>query len=214
MNMFNKLLIIALLGALSCQGTGDVKIETEQGIGQIQRKTIALKDTIPTSSRNSRIMVDRSRNIEEIEAKFPFDIPLEQPDEKVVLSNEVMTKNGKPTVVLFWLTTCYPCRIEMSAIQKKYDSWKSEVDFNIVAISTDWDKNFEQFAKMSLEQGWPWLAYRDKDREFRKVLPGGLNGLPQTFIFDKNGSIVYHSRKYRQGDEDKLFQAIKDAAKT
>jgi len=44
------------------------------------------------------------------------------------------------------------------------------------------------------------------------VMPGALNGLPQTFIFDKNGEIAYHKRKYRGGDEKKLFAKVKELA--
>ena len=45
-------------------------------------------------------------------------------------------------------------------------------------------------------------------------MPGRLNGLPQVFLLDKNGEIVYHKRKYLPGDEDKLFEAIKEANRT
>ena len=50
----------------------------------------------------------------------------------------------------------------------------------------------------------------DMNREFRRIMPGELNGLPQTFIIDKNGEIAYHKRKYRAGDEDALFAKIKE----
>jgi peroxiredoxin len=43
-------------------------------------------------------------------------------------------------------------------------------------------------------------------------MPGQLNGLPQTFIIDKDGNIVYHKRKYRSGDEDLLFEKVKTIA--
>ena len=46
-----------------------------------------------------------------------------------------------------------------------------------------------------------------------KVMPAGLNGLPQVFVFDKDGTIVYHKRKYKPGDEDVLFEKVKALAK-
>ena len=40
-------------------------------------------------------------------------------------------------------------------------------------------------------------------------MPGNINGLPQVFLYDAEGNIVYHKRKYRSGDEDMLFEKIK-----
>ncbi len=143
---------------------------------------------------------------------YPFNIQVQSADDKVWHSAEVLPKNGKPTVVMFWLTTCAPCKRELAAIEKEYPKWRAETDFNIVAISTDWEKNYDQFVKRVEGHGWEWDAYWDKNRAFRDVLPGKLNGLPQTFIFDADGKIAYHSRKYRTGDEHKLYTAIKKAA--
>ena len=100
----------------------------------------------------------------------------------------------------------------MAAIEKEFAGWKEQADFNLFAISTDFQKNFPRFEKMVQENNWPWPAYNDVNREFRKVLPGGLNGLPQTFVFDSEGNIAYHKRKYSSGDEHKLFEKVKELA--
>ncbi|MEM9821440.1 MAG: hypothetical protein AAF985_10225, partial [Bacteroidota bacterium] len=73
-------------------------------------------------------------------------------------------------------------------------------------------KNYPKFVSRVNDKQWPWATYNDVNREFRKVMPGGLNGLPQTFLLDQNGKIVYHKRKYNTGDEDKLFAEIKALA--
>ena len=172
--------------------------------------TIAKRDTTPTSNR--RYIQDTSRPKNEIKADFPFDIPMTLSDRTEVNSEKVLAKNGKPTVILFWLTTCYPCRMELNAIKKKYAGWKEEADFNFAVISTDFQKNYEKYIKRVAKENWVWDAYHDTNREFRKVIPGALNGLPQSFVFDKNGEIVYHKRKYSSGDEDKLFDVVKGLA--
>ena len=143
----------------------------------------------------------------QVKQEFPFDIELVGKDGQTVMSPEILD-SGKPTVVLYWLTTCVPCLIEMKAIKGKYARWKETADFNLVAISTDFPKKAERIFPMAKEQGWPWEVYHDVNRKFRLVLPGELNGLPQSFIFDKNGEIVYHKRKYRPGDEDALFAKL------
>ncbi|MCU0346020.1 MAG: hypothetical protein MUC59_03690 [Saprospiraceae bacterium] len=54
--------------------------------------------------------VDTARPVEQIQATFPFDIPLRNAAGDTLNSATVFQKNGKPTVLMFWLTTCGPCR--------------------------------------------------------------------------------------------------------
>ncbi len=170
------------------------------------------RDTSPPAAKQERIIVESPRPKKEIDSRFPFDISLKMADENRFSSTNVLAPDGKPVVLLFWLTTCYPCRLEMTAIAKEYERWQQEADFKLVAISTDFPQNYSKFADRVQKSNWPWETYLDIRREFRYVLPGGLNGLPQTFVFNPKGEIVYHKRKYSPGDEHALFEQIKAAA--
>ncbi len=174
-----------------------------------QTSTTVQRDTTPP---RSNYIKDTSRPVKQINTSFPFDIPMTHSNRKNVNSENILAKNGKPTILLFWLTTCYPCRMELNAIKKIYPQWKEEADFNFVVISTDFQKNYENFVGRVEKENWAWDTFHDTHREFRKVLPGALNGLPQTFVFDKNGEIAYHKRKYSSGDEHKLFDVVKELA--
>lgn len=153
--------------------------------------------------------VSTARSKEKMVQSFPFDIDLKSPDGKIVNSSKLFKNHKEPTILLFWLTTCYPCRMEVAAIQKKYETWKKDEKFRLVLISYDFPQNYENFVKRSKEENWPWESYSDMNREFGEVLPGELNGLPQVFVFDKKGNISYHKRKYSTGDEDLLFEQVK-----
>ena len=142
-----------------------------------------------------------------VDTLFPYNIPLLQRDGTRTTSAAVFDP-ARPTVVLYWLTTCMPCMVEMRAIKAKYAAWQQQADFNLIAVSTDWEKNADRVFPTAEQQGWPWPVYHDTERQFRLVLPGELNGLPQSFIFDRDGQIVYHKRKYRPGDEDALFAKL------
>lgn len=157
----------------------------------------------------SNYYIDPARPANQIQSTFPYDIPLRNVQGDTLNSAKVFEKNGKPTVLMFWLTTCGPCRMELNAIKDKYDNWKEQADFNFYAISTDFPKNYPQFVSRVDEGNWHFPAYHDLNREFRMVMPGELNGLPQVFVMDKNGNIAYHTRKYIPGDEDALFAEIK-----
>ena len=153
---------------------------------------------------------ETGRQTNEIKAQYPYDIAIRNGSNDTLNTATVFKKNGKPTILLFWLTTCGPCRAEMAAIAKKYEGWQQEKPFNMYAVSIDWPKNDEQFISRVAKSNWPFPAYHDFNREFGKIMPGNLNGLPQVFILDKNGEIVHHKRKYIYGDEDKLFEWIKE----
>jgi cytochrome c biogenesis protein CcmG, thiol:disulfide interchange protein DsbE len=155
-------------------------------------------------------MPREARQDNDIVKTFPYNIELYDIKNDVYNSAELFKKKKKPLVLMFWLTTCGPCRMELTAIKGKYSTWKKDKDFDMVAISTDFAENHQNFIDRVTKEAWPFPAYRDVRREFSSVLPGGLNGLPQLFIFDTNGNIVYHKKRYIPGDEDAIFEKVKE----
>ena len=138
---------------------------------------------------------------------FPFQVGLFTPDSTATSSPKVLEK-GKITVLAFWLSTCLPCQIELATYSKKYAEWKQQADFQLIAISIDYPQRFQQMARMAQSSGWAFPAYWDSIQAFRDILPGGLNGLPQVFLFDKNGQLVWQHKRYVTGDEQELLAKI------
>ncbi len=160
------------------------------------------------SQENNNYYVSASRPSDQIEKKFPYNIDLKDVNGKVFNTADLFKKHKEPLVVVFWLTTCFPCRMEIDAYQKKYEQWKKDAKFRMVVVSYDFPNNYENYVKRVAEEKWAWETFHDVRKEFGSVLPGELNGLPQVFIFDKNGEIAYQKRKYYPGDEDVLFKKI------
>ncbi len=161
------------------------------------------------ASTRANPYISTARQADQIQQNFPYDIALRTAGGDTLNSAEAFVKNGKPTILLFWLTTCGPCRLELAALSEKYETWKAEADFNLYAISIDFPKNYGQFVKRVEDSHWPFAAFYDLNQEFGIIMPGRLNGLPQTFILDKDGNIVHHKRKFIPGDEEMLFEQIK-----
>lgn len=205
--MIKKIIFISIVffSISSCVNSQSSKVQKPKETPNTKKETP--KKTTP---KKSNYIMSTSRQKSEIDANYPFDIDLKTSKGILVNSQNVLPQNGKPTVLLFWLTTCYPCRLEMKAIKENFPSWIAETDFNLVAISTDFPKNHERAYKLIKKEGWQWKTYIDANREFRWVMPGELNGLPQLFIFDKDGKIVHHKKKYSSGDEHKLYDKIKE----
>ena len=140
---------------------------------------------------------------------FPFNVGLRSTDSVAIGSKIALRADGKPTLLAFWLTTCYPCMIELDTYTKKYADWQKESPFHLMAISTDFPKNFRRIGQVVAERKFPFPVFWDENRAFRYLLPGGLNGLPQVFLFDKNGKLVWHHKGFYTGLEEEVFAKIK-----
>lgn len=214
----NKVLLIAMILSFAACGTSQNESESASKATSATPTAKAIPenkvDMSEVMKNPQRRPVRRStaRPKDQMVQEFPYDIDLKTAEGKVLKSNDVFNSD-KPTVLMFWLTTCMPCRYEMKAIKEKFPQWKEEADFNMYAISTDFERNYEAFVKMTTENAWEWETYNDVNREFRNVMPGELNGLPQTFVLDKDGKIVYHKRKWKPGDEDVMFDKVKSLSK-
>ncbi|MFT6321168.1 MAG: cytochrome oxidase Cu insertion factor (SCO1/SenC/PrrC family), partial [Granulosicoccus sp.] len=151
-NLFSIFVIVFTIAFFSCSDN-DISTAAKSNsdaIPKVAEATLApsaniLRDTNPP--RRSNMVVSTARQKNKINSTFPFDISMTNAKKEILNSEETLLSNGKPTVVLFWLTTCYPCRMELNAIKKVYPNWKKEADFNLVAISTDFKKNYNNFIK-------------------------------------------------------------------
>lgn len=116
--------------------------------------------------------------------------------------------DGKtPIIISFWATTCKPCIRELDAINDAYPDWIEEVDFRVVAVSTD-DSRFSAQAR-ALAEGHGWSDFTvlyDKNQEFMRAMNVTLT--PQVFVIDKDGKIVYSHTGYSPGNEEELIATI------
>lgn len=153
-----------------------------------------------------------ARPLEEIEQVYPYNIRLTSSNGKgdtlIMSSAELLNqhKGKRPVVLMFWLTTCGPCRMEKAEIARRFSTWESKADFAFIPISIDFPKKRAEFHARAAE--YPWLSYIDDNREFPLVMPGKLNGVPQIFVFDKDGEQVFHRRKWSAGDLEALEEIL------
>jgi cytochrome c biogenesis protein CcmG/thiol:disulfide interchange protein DsbE len=99
---------------------------------------------------------------------------------------ELSKLKGKVVLVNFWATWCPPCRAEIPDFIEVYNTYKSK-GFEIIGIALD-------------EEGWSKIApyIEEAKMNYPVVLGsaevvqqyGGIEGIPTTFIVDKNGYIA------------------------
>jgi peroxiredoxin len=96
---------------------------------------------------------------------------------------------GKIVLIDFWASWCRPCRMENPNVVKAYDKYK-DAGFTVFSVSLDDNKanwiraikgdNLKWSSHVSDLKGWQSAA--------AKIY--GVNGIPATFLLDRNGKII------------------------
>jgi peroxiredoxin len=120
-------------------------------------------------------------------------------------------KKGKITVLSFWATWCAPCKKELDAISDVYEDWKKNYDVEIVAITIDDARALAKVKPMVEQKGWKFTILSDVNQDLQRAL--NVPSVPQSFLLDAKGNIVYSHSGYVAGDEDELEEKIKELKK-
>lgn len=119
-------------------------------------------------------------------------------------------KDGKITVISFWATWCAPCKKELDAISDIYADWQTDYDVELVAVSIDTRRALATVPGMVSAKGWEYTVLTGKATEMQNAF--NFQTIPQTFLVDQKGNIVYHHNGYVPGDEYELEEKIKKLA--
>jgi cytochrome c biogenesis protein CcmG/thiol:disulfide interchange protein DsbE len=112
-----------------------------------------------------------------------FDLPTLDDDGRVAIVDYI----GRPMVINFWATWCRPCRDEAPLLEA---AWREYRDRGVIFIGVD-TNDFTGDAKDFVDEfrvTYP-IAYDGPGRLWE---PWGLTALPETFIVDRDGTIVEH----------------------
>lgn len=118
---------------------------------------------------------------------------------------------GNPTVVSFWATWCSPCKRELDAISDIYADWQEEYGVDLIAISIDDARASAKVPGLVSSKGWDFTILIDTQQKCGQEL--GFQTIPQTFLLDGAGNIVYSHNGYSPGDEFELEEKIKNLAR-
>jgi len=118
---------------------------------------------------------------------------------------------GKITVISFWATWCSPCKRELDAIAEIYPDWQEDYNVDFLAITIDDARSMAKVPGLVETKGWEYTILADSKRELQKAL--NFQSVPQTFLIDAEGNIVYTHSGYNPGDEIELEDKIAALAK-
>ncbi|MBV6654973.1 MAG: TlpA family protein disulfide reductase [Mameliella sp.] len=117
-------------------------------------------------------------------------------------------EDGKITILSFWATWCSPCKKELDAIADLYEEWQEEYDAELVAVTIDTQRALAKVKPMVESKGWTYTILSDPNQQLRNAL--NFQTIPQTFVLDKDGNIVYNHNGYVPGDEYELEDKLKE----
>ncbi|MEM6318369.1 MAG: TlpA disulfide reductase family protein [Bacteroidota bacterium] len=122
----------------------------------------------------------------------------------------VLSDNGKIKVISFWATWCAPCKKELDAIAEIYEDWQENYDMELIAISIDTRRALATVPGMVAAKGWEYNILTAEQTEAQNAF--NFQTIPQTFLVDQAGNVVYHHNGYVPGDEYELEDKIKALA--
>lgn len=136
---------------------------------------------------------------------FP-DVSLENGSGQKVSSSSLVG-NGKPVILTLWATWCKPCVKELDAISEILPEMQEKMVFGVIALSVDDSRSAAKARSFAAGRGWDGIDfYFDPNSEFRRAV--NVSSIPQVFILDKTGKIVYSHTGYAPGGEYELFEII------
>ena len=124
-----------------------------------------------------------------------------------------LLKEGTPMIISFWSTSCKPCIRELEAVYEALPDWLEEVDFRVVAVSTDDSRQLAKAKSFAEGRGWgtDFTLLFDKNQDFMRAM--NVTVVPHVFVVDAKGKIVFSHTAYVQGGEVELFEAIKKSVR-
>lgn len=124
-----------------------------------------------------------------------------------------LLEEGTPMIISFWSTSCKPCIRELDAVYDALPDWKEEVDFRVVAVSTDDSRLMAKAKSFAEGRGWgeDFLLLFDKNQDFMRAM--NVTVVPHVFVIDAKGKIVFSHTAYVQGGEVELFEAVKKSVR-
>ena len=128
-----------------------------------------------------------------------------------ITNSNTFKNDGKPIIISFWATWCVPCKKELDAIHKEYAQWQKETGVKLIAVSIDDSTRVAKIAPTVAAKGWKYDIYIDYKQELQKAMK--VTNVPNTFLVDGNGKIVWSHNSYKEGDEIHLLELVKKLAK-
>ena len=139
---------------------------------------------------------------------LPADVPLHTLEGEEV-SSATLTRADGATIVALWATWCAPCKKELDVYSEYYQEWKDEYGAELYAVSIDNPRAIEKIPAMVEAKGWTFPVLTDDAHGMVSALQ--IRSIPQIYIIDSDGQVLYEHAGYSPGDEEKVRKVLAEA---
>jgi len=126
--------------------------------------------------------------------------------ENVDIKDLVTNEEDKLTVLSFWATWCSPCKKELDAISELYPYWMETYNVELLAITIDNTRAFAKVPGIVLSKGWDYTVLSDTNGDTQRTF--SFPTIPQTYLVNSAGEIIYEHNGYSPGAEYELEDQI------
>jgi len=112
---------------------------------------------------------------------------------------------GKPLIINFWATWCPPCRAELPSMNR---AWMKIKDDGIGMLAVNIGEDEDTIFAFTAEQPIDFKILLDKEGQITSSWP--VQGLPTTYVVDKDGRLVYVAMGEREWDSDQMLDKVRE----
>jgi thiol-disulfide isomerase/thioredoxin len=148
-----------------------------------------------------------SANCIKAQQDFP-SITLKSVSGKLINLNDLVNKSKDTIVVVsFWATWCVPCISELDNINDVYLEKQVIKPFKFYGVAIDDSRTAQRVKPFIKGKGWQFDVLMDINSELKRAL--NITDVPHLILL-KDGRIAYRHTGYIAGEEENLFETIKD----
>jgi thiol-disulfide isomerase/thioredoxin len=122
-------------------------------------------------------------------------------------NTSAISNDGKPIIISFWATWCKPCIKELTTIADVYGEWQEETGVKLYAISVDDSRSMNQVRPLVNGKDWEYVVLLDPNGDFKRAM--NVGPIPQTFLINGKGEIVWTHTSFSEGAELDLIKHVR-----
>lgn len=115
--------------------------------------------------------------------------------------------NGSYVIMDFWAIPCKSCVEGLDAMKEIFEKYR-EKGLYFLAICEDGPRNISKVPSFVKGHQWEYTILYDENQEVQNLF--GIQAIPETFIIDKEGNIIFRHRGYKEGDEQEIEEMLEE----
>ncbi len=114
-------------------------------------------------------------------------------------------QRGKVVMINFWASWCAPCRKEMPLLEELHDRYE-QAGFTLFGVNVE--QNPDAAQKFLDDVGVTFPILYDPESTASRAYQ--VSAMPTTVMVDRDGEVRYVNRGYKEGDEAKYRDQIRE----